>query len=221
LNKAKSGRVDLYFIGDSIIRRWGATDYPELLAHWQKCFHGWNAGNFAWGADSTQHMIWRLENGELDGVEPKVIVVLAGTNNIGSSPPDVQRKADELTAGIREIIRICREKAPRATVVVIGITPRNDDPSNPLAAMATIRRTNEQLAKLADGKTVRFLNVNDKLADSQGRLFHGLAPDKLHLSLAGYQVLADGLRPLLAELLGPPNDIDLSPAPTGDPSAAK
>ena len=82
--KREAGRIDVYFVGDSITRRWGATDYPELLAHWRKNFFGWNAGNFGWGADRTEHILWRLENGELDGVNPKVIVIHGGTNNIGA-----------------------------------------------------------------------------------------------------------------------------------------
>ncbi len=86
LEKAKQGRIDLYFEGDSITRRWGATDYPELLANWKQNFFGWNAADFGWGADQIQNILWRLENGELDGVHPKVIVLLAGTNNVGNRP---------------------------------------------------------------------------------------------------------------------------------------
>ncbi len=88
LAKAKSGGIDVYFLGDSITRRWGALDYPDFLAHWNRSFHGWNAGNFGWGADRTENILWRLENGELDGVLPKVIVILAGTNNVGTEPGD-------------------------------------------------------------------------------------------------------------------------------------
>ena len=76
----------MFFLGDSIVRRWGALDYPELLANWTANFFGWNAANFGWGADRIEHVLWRLENGELDGVQPKVIVVLAGTNNVGTEP---------------------------------------------------------------------------------------------------------------------------------------
>src|SRR5205823_12862334 len=90
LEKAKQGRIDAYFEGDSIVRRWGALDYPELLANWRANFFGWNAANFGWGADRTQNILWRLEHGELDGVDPKVIVLLAGTNNVGPQPRDEQ-----------------------------------------------------------------------------------------------------------------------------------
>jgi hypothetical protein len=86
IDKARRGGIDVYFTGDSIIRRWGATDYPDLLANWQQNFFGWNAANFGWGADQAQNVLWRLENGELDGVNPKIVVVLAGTNNLGATP---------------------------------------------------------------------------------------------------------------------------------------
>src|SRR5262245_18509211 len=84
LQKRTKGRIDVYFVGDSITRRWGATDYPELLENWKANFFGWNAADFGWGADRVEHILWRLENGELDGVNPRVIVILAGTNNVGA-----------------------------------------------------------------------------------------------------------------------------------------
>src|SRR5262245_19325863 len=86
--KAKAGGIDLYFLGDSITRRWGCTDpqWAANLDNWKKNFFGWNAGNFGWGADGIQNMLWRIQNGELDGVHPKVISILAGTNNVGTTP---------------------------------------------------------------------------------------------------------------------------------------
>jgi lysophospholipase L1-like esterase len=212
--KAKAGGIDLYFLGDSITRRWGATDYPDLLAHFKQNFHGWNAGNFGWGADRTQNILWRLENGELDGVNPKVIVLLAGTNNIGKEAADDAKIAD-ITRGLKAIIDLCRAKAPNATIVVTAIFPRNDS----LAGMPAINRINANLAAMANGKSIRFLNVNDKLADANGKLLEGMMPDQLHPSLKGYQVWADGLKPILTELLGPPASEDHAPPPTGDPSA--
>jgi lysophospholipase L1-like esterase len=200
LAKAKAGGISIYFLGDSITRRWGATDYPDFLAHWKQNFHGWNAGDFGWGADSTEHMLWRVQNGELDGVNPKVIVLLAGTNNIGKEPGDDAKVAD-ITRGITALVSLCREKAPGAII------------------MPTIDRINANLAKLADGKTVRYLNINDRLADASGKLFDGMTVDQLHLSLKGYQVWADALKPVFTELLGPPAATDTAPPPTGDPSA--
>ena len=216
LAKARTGRIDVYFVGDSITRRWGALDYPEFLANWRQNFHGWNAANFGWGGDKTQHILWRLQNGELDGVNPKVIVVQAGTNNVGAMPGRADRVSD-IVRGIEAIVGVCRQKAPAAAIVLTAIFPRNDNP----ALLPEIARINAAIAKLADGKAIRHLNINDRLADRDGTLVDGMSPDRLHLTVKGYQVWADALKPILRELLGPPATIDLAPPPTGDPSATR
>lgn len=211
VRKAQQRGIDVYFVGDSITRRWGTSDpaWKANLENWMANFFGWNAGNFGWGADLTQNILWRLKNGELDGVDPKVIVLLAGTNNVGAGD-----SAEAVERGIRAIIRTCQNKAPTATIVLTAIFPRNDK----MTYGPTIAEANRRLAKLADGKRVRFLNVNPRLADASGTLIEGMTIDKLHLSPAGYQVWADGLKPILTELLGPPAKTDHAPAPTGDPS---
>jgi (4-O-methyl)-D-glucuronate---lignin esterase len=219
LDKAKQGRIDIYFEGDSITRRWGATDYPDLLANWNQNFFGWNAADFGWGADRIQNILWRLNNGELDGVNPKVIVLLAGTNNVGNAnPPEGDdSKVADITNGLQAILRVMRTTAPGATIIVTGIFPRNDN----MAAMPIIDKINANLSRLAEGKKIRYLNVNDKLADRDGKLFDGMmnARDKLHPTAKGYQVWADALKPIFTELLGPPGKEDHAPPPTGDPAA--
>jgi len=218
LEKARKGRIDIYFEGDSIVRRWGATDYPGLLANWNKNFFGWNAADFGWGADKTQNILWRLDNGELDGVNPKVIVLLAGTNNVGNTAADAAQdaKVADVTSGIQAIVRVMQAKAPDATIILTGIFPRNDN----RAVMPVIDRINASLSKLADGKRIRFLNISDKLADRDGKLFASMmsADDQLHPTAMGYQIWADALRPIFMELLGPPGKEDHAPPPTGDPS---
>ncbi|PYT73567.1 MAG: hypothetical protein DMG39_06120 [Acidobacteria bacterium] len=219
LEKARKDHIVIYFEGDSITRRWGATDYPELLANWKQNFFGWNAADFGWGADKTENILWRLENGEFDGVNPKVIVLLAGTNNVGNHVPatGADAKVAEVTGGLQAILRVLQAKAPDATIILMAIFPRNDDP----AVLPIIERINENLSKLSDGKKIRYLNINDKLADRDGKLFDGMMnADKLHPALKGYQVWADVLKPILTELLGPPAKEDHAPPPTGDPSAA-
>jgi lysophospholipase L1-like esterase len=213
LAKTKQGRIDIYFEGDSIARRWGATDYPRLLENWKKNFYGWNAADFAWGADRVENILWRLENGELDGVNPKVIVLLAGTNNVPNTG------AEEIANGVQAILRVMQSKAPAAVIVLMAIFPRNDNPD----FMPKIDRINAALATLADGRRVRFLNINDKLAGPDGKLFDGMmnANDKLHPTLMGYQIWADALKPLFTELLGPHAAEDHAPPPTGDPSARR
>ena len=218
LDKRTRGRIDVYFEGDSIVRRWGATDYPDLLANWNENFHGWNAADFGWGADRTENILWRLENGELDGVNPKVIVLLAGTNNVGKEAVD-EPAAAEIVRGVKAIIAACRTKAPDATIVLTAIFPRNDN----MAVVPAIQRINRELATLADGHHLRFLDVNDRLADKDGRLVDGVMNerDKLHPTLKGYQIWADALKPILRELLGAPAATDMAPPPTGIPEVAK
>jgi len=219
VQKAKRGGIDVYFVGDSITRRWGTSDpqYRPLLENWKTNFFGWNAANFGWGADRVENILWRLQNGELDGVNPKVIVLLAGINNAGTQPGDAEVVAD-INRGLEAIVNVCREKAPNATIIITGIFPRNDTP----AVIPTIRQINRNLAGLADGKQVRYLEINNKLADQDGRLFPGMMnEDRLHPTLKAYQVWADALKPIFTELLGPPAKADHAPPPTGDPSATR
>ena len=215
LEKAKKGGIDIYFEGDSITRRWGTSDaqYRQNLANWNTNFFGWNAADFGWGADAIQNILWRLENGELDGVNPKIIVVLAGINNIPRALNDDQ--VADVERGIKKILDVCRVKAPDAAIILTAIFPRNDD----LTAVPTIFKINGNIAKFADGKKIRFLNVNDRLADKDGKQFPGLFGDRLHPTVKGYQVWADGLKPIFTEILGPPAKTDHAPPPTGDPSA--
>jgi lysophospholipase L1-like esterase len=221
IQKARKGRIDLYFEGDSITRRWGTSDaqYKDFLANWKQNFRGWNAGNFGWGGDTIQNILWRLENGELDGVNPKIIVLMAGTNNLGNAPAGkADAKVQEVHQGIKAILELMHHKAPQASIILMGITPRNDGRSQTVL-MPTINRINASLSKLADGKKIRYLNINDKLADRDGILFEGMTVDGLHLSVKGYQVWADALKPILTEILGPPARTDHAPEPTGDPGA--
>jgi lysophospholipase L1-like esterase len=210
--KARQGDIDIYFEGDSITRRWDATDYPQLLANWNLNFYGWNAADFGWGADRVEHILWRLEHGELDGVNPKVIVLLAGTNNVGN-----KATAEDVTTGLRAVVRVMQAKAPNAVIILMGIFPRNDN----LDYLPVIDAINANLAKMADGRKILYLNINDKLADRNGKLYDGMmnAGDRLHPTIQGYQVWADALKPLFTKLLGPPAAEDHAPPPTGDPSA--
>jgi lysophospholipase L1-like esterase len=216
VEKAKKGGIDIYFEGDSITRRWGATDpqYRDCLENWKTNYFGWNAANFGWGADRIENILWRLENGELDGVNPKIIVVLAGINNVGTFPGD-DAKVEDITRGLKAIVNVCQQKAPNAIIILTGLFPRNDN----MAVVPTINKINDNLARMADGKKIRYLNVNDKLADQNGKLFAGMSKDRLHPTVKGYQVWADGLKPIFTEILGPPARTDHAPSPTGDPSA--
>ena len=217
LAKRTQGSIDLYFMGDSITRRWGATDYPEFLVHWKDTFHGWNAANFGWGGDTLQNILWRLDHGELDGVNPKVIVFMGGTNNLSDRPGD-DAQADAIARGIQAVVTRFQQKAPGATVILTGILPRGSDPQ----LHAWIRKINVSTAAAADGRKVRYLDLLPRYLDSAGQLNkEAFTADQLHLSLRGYQIWAEALTPLITELLGPKAHEDHAPPPTGDPSAPK
>src|SRR3569833_283627 len=144
---------------------------------------------------------------------------MAGTNNLGHAGPLKWNDATavDVVTGIHAILDVCRKKAPGARIVLMGVTPRNDD----MGMMPVINAINARLAKLADGRRIRYLNINDALADASGRLYGGMTnADQLHLAVKGYQVWADALKPVLTQWLGPPAASDSAPAPTGDPSAA-
>jgi lysophospholipase L1-like esterase len=213
LAKRDAGDIDLYFVGDSITRRWGALDYPEMLAHWKQTFHGWNAANFAWGGDRTENILWRLANGELAGVDPKVIVIQAGTNNVGSRPGGPE-KVEAITAGIAAIIESCRQRAPDAALVLTAIFPRSDP-----GVVAEIDAIDANLARLAREQNIAYIDINDQIAGADGLLLDAMTSDGLHLSKVGYAVWAKALRPVLTRLLGPPAEVDSAPPPTGNPAA--
>ena len=145
---------------------------------------------------------------------------MAGTNNVGNRPGGDEAKVEEATAAIGAILEVMRSKAPQATIILMGITPRNDGPGG-TATVAIIDKINTRISKLADGRKIRYLNINDKLARDDGTLLEGMTIDGLHLSVRGYQVWADALKPLLSEILGPPAKIDLAPPPSGNPSAQR
>jgi (4-O-methyl)-D-glucuronate---lignin esterase len=147
LKKAKQGQIDVYFVGDSITRRWQGTDYPAHKQNWDANFFGWNAANFGWGGDTTHNVLWRMTHGELDDVRPKVIVLLVGTNNLGDTPPgDEAAKVDEVVGGIEAILGVLQQKSPEVRIVLMGITPRGADGST--AMMPTIDKINAHIAKV-------------------------------------------------------------------------
>lgn len=215
LVKAGQGKVDVYFQGDSITRRWGATDYPQLLSHWREAFHGWNAANFAWGGDSTHNMLWRMRHGELEGLNPRVVVLQAGANNLPWRGPASAAQVDDVVGGIRTLVDEFRQRWPEAEVILTAMFPRSQNRDLGPA----IEEINLRLEALAEGRGLRFLNINGELVDARGELRADVSRDGLHLERPGYEVWGRALQPLLEEVLGPRLEEDLAPPPTGDPSA--
>lgn len=217
LAKTKQGKIDVYFAGDSITRRWGALDYPKLLQNFRRNFNGWNAANFAWGGDNTHNILWRLQNGELEGVTPKIVVLQAGTNNLPWRRAADDSHIDDVVQGIEAIIDEFQYQTPESQIILTAVFPRTQN----MALTPAITKINERLRTLADEKKTRFLNINNKLADSTGKLLPGISSDGLHLDERGYQIWADALKPLFTNIVGPPAKEDHAPPATGDPSVAQ
>jgi len=141
---------------------------------------------------------------------------MAGTNNVGRATPlgDAPARAADVARGVAAIVGEIRRRAPEATVIVTGITPRNDNRD----VNVIIDDANARIAKLADGKAIRYININAELADMEGHLRPGMAHDGLHLTVQAYQIWADALKPIFTEILGTPAATDQAPPPSGDPS---
>lgn len=187
---AKKGNIDVYFEGDSITDGW----HGGGKAIWDKEFAPLKAANFGISGDRTQHVLWRLENGELDGVNPKVVVLMIGTNNIGSNTPE------QVADGVKAIIETFHTKAPNAKILLLAIFPRSAAAADPIRMKN--EAANKILATFDNGKNVKYLSINDKFLDKEGNLSKEIMPDLLHPNGKGYQIWADAIREPLKELLG-------------------
>jgi beta-glucosidase len=197
VERAKKGDSDLAFIGDSITHGWGGgPEADERFNHetWDKAFGKYKPINLGFSGDRTQHVLWRLQNGELDGVKPKVMVIMIGTNNIGGNTPE------QITAGVSSILDWIHAHQGQAKVVLHAIFPRSPNPDN--RARRLVEATNRLLEPLAEKKGAIFLDINAKFLDEYGVLSPSIMPDYLHPNLDGYKIWADGLTPTLKKLLG-------------------
>lgn len=196
LERAKSGPIGLLFLGDSITAGWEGV--PHI---WEHYYGPYQPANFGIGGDQTQHIIWRIAQGELDGITPKVVVLLIGTNNCGGFP------ADQISAGIKKIIRLIHEKIPAAKVLSLGIFPRgprinaDGNPDKWESHMEKIRTINAELAQLDNGDSIRHLDITTSFRGNDGTTPDIIMPDQVHLTPAGYQLWADAMHPLLQEML--------------------
>ncbi len=203
LARRTSGPIGVLFLGDSITAGWS----PASRAHiWETYYGKWQPANFGIGGDQTQHVIWRIENGELDGISPKVVVLMLGTNNTGG------HTAAEIAAADRKIVSLIRAKLPQTKVLVLAVFPRGarKDQAGKIteAALAdaakrqaVIDGVNAELAKLDDGKMVRFLDINHVFLGQDGKIPFSIMPDQLHPNTAGYQLWADAMQPTLTQLM--------------------
>ncbi len=190
LARAKEGNIGVLFLGDSITAGWEKA--PDV---WAKYYEPLHAANFGIGGDRTQHVLWRIENGELEGISPKVVVLMIGTNNSNSDP------AGRIAMAIERIVQEIRGKLPKTRILLLGVFPRSRETDKP-DQMDTIRRVNETISRLDDGgKTVKYLDIGDKFLGPDGKVPRDIMPDALHPNEKGYQIWAEAMQATLEEML--------------------
>jgi lysophospholipase L1-like esterase len=191
LKRAKDGPIGLLFLGDSITEGWGTRGKQV----WEKAYPQYDPANFGIGGDQTQHVLWRIDQGELDGIHPKVLVLMIGTNNIRYSAEAIA-KADE------KIVAEIHQKLPQTKLLLLGIFPRGADPKDSkVAAMRDkIKTVNAELAKLDDGSMTRYLDIGDKFLTPDGVITKPIMADALHPTGKGYEIWVAAMQPLLDEM---------------------
>jgi beta-glucosidase len=189
LDRIKQGEIDVLFLGDSITDYWPRDGQESWVR-----FADYKPANFGVSGDRTEHLLWRINNGELDGIDPKVVVLLIGTNNIGNFEDE---RPDWIAAGINQVVSTVREHLPHAKVILLGIFPRDGKESPQRKAVGEV---NAQLRTLNDGDKVHFLDIGEGFLDAEGNIQSDLMPDQLHLSAKGYEMWFEKTEPLLREL---------------------
>lgn len=188
---AKEGKAQVLFLGDSITAGWAGAG-KEV---WAKAFGSYQPANFGIGGDRTQHVLWRITNGELEGLKPKAAVILIGTNNVAAD------SAEGIAKGVTKIVETVRTKLPKTKILLLAVFPRGEQPDGKLGAKnEKIKQVNAILARLDDKKNIHFLDIGPKLTQGKDALEKEISPDFLHLSAAGYQIWADAIGPKLKEL---------------------
>ena len=183
---AKKGDIDVILIGDSI------THYSGGCLPYKHHFGGRKALNLGQGGDRTQNVLWRLQNGEVEGIQPKVAMLMIGTNNLGR-----RESPEDTVLGIKAVLAELKQRLPNTKVVLCSILPRAG------AVMDPIGKVNAQLPALADGKQVVYLDLTSDFLNPDGSLNESLfVGDKVHLHINGYWVWFGKAEPIIAEALG-------------------
>ena len=188
--RVAKGNVDLVFIGDSITQGWGGKGKGV----WAKFYGKRNTVNLGIGGDRTQHVIWRLDNGNLKNITPKAAVIMIGTNNAGGNT------SKEIADGVGVIVKQIRTKSPKTKILLLGVFPRGTN--NADKRRQVNEGANAIFSKLDDGKHVHYLDIGPKFLEKDGTLTREIMPDLLHLSEKGYTIWAESIEAQLAKLLG-------------------
>jgi len=198
----KGGDTQVIFLGDSITHGWEKV--PQI---WNEYFGKYKPINAGIGGDQTQHVLWRLENGNIDGIHPKVAVVMIGTNNSNKE----EYTAEQIAEGIEAVVCTLRTKLPDTKVLLLAIFPRGS--ADQRKDKITNASYNPQWAKndkasllaskLADGKMVVYLDINKKFLDDKGVMTREIMPDLLHPEEKGYQIWAESILPTIEKMMAP------------------
>jgi lysophospholipase L1-like esterase len=188
--RVKKGDVDLVFIGDSITQGWEGRGKKV----WEQYYGKRNAVNLGIGGDRTQHVIWRLDNGNLEGIAPKVAVIMIGTNNSGSNT------AEQIAQGVTAIVKQLRTKTPTTKILVLATFPRGENARDKRRLVNGA--SNKIVSALADDEIVFYLDIGNEFISEDGTLSREIMPDLLHLNEQSYEIWAKSIEPQVAKLLG-------------------
>lgn len=188
---SKKGEARLVFLGDSITEGWEGAG-KEV---WEQHYAPLKAANFGIGGDRTEHILWRLDHGNFDGLNPKLIVLMIGTNNAGhrQDPPE------ETAAGIRAILDKLRARCPDSKILLLGIFPRGEKPDDRLRTLN--EQTNAIIKDYADGEHIIYKDIGPEFLEHDGSLSKEIMPDLLHLSRKGYEMWAGAIESDVAKLM--------------------
>jgi lysophospholipase L1-like esterase len=197
--EARKGGIDLLFIGDSITKGWARGGLNVWKAHYAPR----RAANFGISGDCTEHVLWRIQNGELDGINPTAVVLLIGTNNINNhdSPEDI-------AIGVTAIVEEFRCRLPAAHILLIGVFPKRELATHP--DRERIRELNRLLARLHARDHVTFFDFGDRLLQPDGSISKEIMYDFTHLTPQGYEIWVDMMDPVLQALRTGTKDGSLS-----------
>jgi lysophospholipase L1-like esterase len=191
-------KFNLIMIGNSITNNFEKAEFQPV---WDRFFAPRKALNLGYSAYRTENIIWNIQNGELEGQNPKVVVLEIGTNNIDEKNFPTRHTAGELAGGIKAIVKLLREKLPESKIIVLRCFPGCYAGPNPTSHRAILERASDIVSGIADGKHIFYCDVNHVFLNSDGSLNHDMMPDWLHPSLAGAKAWAQAMDPLLSELM--------------------
>jgi lysophospholipase L1-like esterase len=184
LDRFAGKHFDLVFDGDSIMNRWETTG----KAVWNQRYAG-IAADFGIEGDCVENVLWRLDHGQVDGIDPKVVVLMIGTNNSGKN------SADQIAEGIKLLVADYEKRCPHAHIILLGIFPRGEKPAD--GGRRKVAAVNSQIKLLDDGQRLTYVDISRQLIGTDGIIFRDMMPDFVHPTAQGYQIWADAIQPII------------------------